>query len=176
MKQMNLIALMNYAWDQRKYVNYEQYATQSTNLISHAYVEIRSKAISYGHDEDKVFYALQDVYAFIINCDGDVLQGEYDAYVNFCRYAGIKALSVSDIKSLYARKTVNDLSASISYINSFRSYVDDSKFEALVLSFCYLALLGDKTMDENEYYILRCFFDKDYDYCPSDWATFKREW
>lgn len=37
-------------------------------------------------------------------------------------------------------------------------------------------LVGRQIFDENEYYILRCFFEDDsYDYCPSTWEQFKRE-
>ena len=49
-------------------------------------------------------------------------------------------------------------------------------YEAMVLAFCYLCLHGDKAMDENEYYILRCFFEQGVDYAPSSWQQFKDEW
>ena len=180
-RQMNMLTHMDKAWNEKRRLDVNTYQEHCKNLISHAYMELvkmykdfcRNKGQVY---KDEVFYMFQRIFVFIMKCDGEFLQGEYDAYVNFCRYAGIQALSVNDIKNLYARKSTNDLSESISYINSFRSYIDDSKFEALVLAFCYLSLLGDKSFDENEYYIIRCFFDRNYDYYPKDWATFKNEW
>ena len=108
--------------------------------------------------------------------DGDFLQGEYDAYCAFCKYAGIEQLSVNDVNSLYDRLTVDKVASNINAISSCRNQIDDNKYEAMVLAFCFLSLLGDTSFDENEYYIIRCFFLDDYDYCPSDWETFKREW
>ena len=57
-----------------------------------------------------------------------------------------------------------------------RESIEPDKYEALILAFCYLCLQGDKAMDENEYYILRCFFEKGYDYAPATWQQFKDEW
>ena len=46
----------------------------------------------------------------------------------------------------------------------------------MIQGFCHLIFLGDNAIDENEYYILRCFLDDAYDKYPSDWESFKREW
>ena len=102
-------------------------------------------------------------------------QGEYDAYVKFCELAGYQCLTVDECKSFYKRKTTSDLAESIRTIKNYRYNVSTNNYEAMIVAFCYLCLLGDKAMDENEYYIIRCFFDESEDYCPSDWATFKRE-
>lgn len=176
MKSMNLIHLMNYAWDDKTKTNAKEYAAKFRNLLSHAYVDILEKNKTMSSDYDKPFYAIQEICVFLMKCDDDFLQGEYDAYVNFCNYAGFQPLSVKDVTALHNRKTVTDLANDIAYIKSFRYYLDDNKYEALILSFCYLSLLGDNAFDENEYYIIRTFFDEGYDYCPYDWSTFKREW
>ena len=166
---MNLIHLMNYAWKQRQDKGKDALVIESRNLISHAY----AKMISYN---ENIFYAFQTVYVFIMLADGDFLQGEYDAYVKFCELAGYQCLTVDECKSFYKRKTTSDLAESIRTIKNYRYNVSANNYEAMIVAFCYLCLLGDKAMDENEYYIIRCFFDESEDYCPSDWATFKREW
>ena len=176
MRPMNLINLMNYAWDDKQKTSAKEYALKFRNLISHAYVDILEKNKNISSDYDRPFYAIQEICVFIIKCDDDFLQGEYDAYVNFCNYAKFQPLSVKDVTALRNRKTLQDLSNTIVYIKYFRTLLNDDKYEALILGFCYLSLLGDTAFDENEYYILRTFFDQGYDYCPSDWSSFKREW
>ena len=181
MKSMNLIHLMNYAWERRVEDGLETLQKHFTNLISHAYAKMsdicrREYEIQGREYNDFVFYVFQDLLVYIMKTDGDLLNGEYDAYKSFCNYAYVVPLSVNDVNALYQRKTVDDLVKRINYIKSFRREIDDNQYEAMILSFCYFCLLGDRAFDENEYYILRCFFDEDYDYCPKDWNTFKKEW
>ena len=76
------------------------------------------------------------------------------------------------IKGQGEEGTVED----IKLLNGLREFVDGDNYNAMVLGFCYLSLLGDTSFDENEYYIIRCFYDARYDYAPRDWAQFKREW
>jgi hypothetical protein len=51
--------------------------------------------------------------------------------------------------------------------------ITKESFEQFII---HLVEQGDKAMDENEYYILRCFFEAGYDYAPSTWQQFKDEW
>ena len=90
----------------------------------------------------------------IMLSDDDFLQGEYDAYCKFCKYANIEPLSVADCRSLYGRTSVDKLAENINFLSKLRDSIDSSKYEAMVLAFCYLCLQGDKAMDENEYYSL----------------------
>ena len=176
MKPMNLKDLMNYAWRERQNKNGEQFSTACMNLCSHAYAEING-IIGYNEEnQQKLFIAFQHLFVFVMKADNDFLQGEYDAYCKFSKWAGYTPLKVEEVNNLYNRLSVDTLVQDINFIASFRSQIDDNKYEALVLAFCYLSLLGDSSFDENEYYIIRCFFDNGYDYCPSDWATFKKEW
>ena len=178
---MNMISLMNYAWDQRQKVDAETYQDQCRNLLSHAYVELDSLYQEYCNqqnvkNEQIIFYTFQEIFVMIMLSDDDFLQGEYDAYCKFCKYANIEPLSVADCRSLYGRTSVDKLAENINFLSKLRDSIDSSKYEAMVLAFCYLCLQGDKAMDENEYYILRCFFEAGYDYAPSTWQQFKDEW
>jgi hypothetical protein len=180
-KSMNMISLMNYAWDQRQKVSAETYQEQCRNLLSHAYVDLNNLYADYCTSEgikndEIIFISFQHIFVFIMLSDGDFLQGEYDAYCKYCGFAGFKPLSVADCRSLYARLTVDDLAGDIGFISKLREATEPDKYEAMVLAFCYLCLQGDKEMDENEYYILRCFFEQGYDYAPSTWQQFKDEW
>ena len=65
---------------------------------------------------------------------------------------------------------------SIKLLTNLREFIDPENYEAMVQGFGYLCLSGDKAMDENEYYILRCFFEPGYDYAPESWEQFKKEW
>lgn len=181
MKPMNLVQLMNYAWDNRYSSTAEELQENVRNLISHAYVKydtiFRDYCARKGEVyDDRVFYAFQRIFVFVTNSDGDFLQGEYDAYVKYCNWACINPLSVDDCKALYNRTSVDVLSNDIRTLSALRDRIDDSVYEAMVVGFCFLSLLGDRAFDENEYYILRCFFKDGYDYCPSTWEQFKREW
>ena len=111
-----------------------------------------------------------------MKCDGEFLQGEYDAYCKFCKWAKIQALTVADVNALYSRTSVDRVIEDIKLINGLREFIDGDNYNAMVLGWCYLSLLGDGKFDENEYYIIRCFYDARYDYLPRDWAQFKREW
>ena len=176
MKPLNLITLMNYAWHERNKKNGDQYSEECMNLCTHAYAEIKDIIGYNSENEQKLFITFQHLFVFIMKSDNEFLQGEYDAYCKFSKWAKYKPLKVEEVNNLYKKLTIDNLVQDISYIASFRNRIDDGKYEALVLAFCFLSLLGDSSFDENEYYIIRCFFNKGYDYCPNDWETFKREW
>ena len=180
-ERMNLINMMNQAWQRKNEVSAEEYEIKVKNLISHAFVEIERMYVDFckskGYEyKDDVFYIFQRLFIYFIFTDGDFLQGEYDAYVKFCNWAKIEPLNVADCRSLNDRLTSQEIVNDIKLINAVRDAVDPENFTAMVQGFCYMSLLGDKSFDENEYYIIRCFFQSGYDYCPADWETFKREW
>ena len=180
-ERMNLISMMNQAWQRKNEVSAEEFEIKVKNLISHAFVEIERMYVDFckskGYEyKDDVFYIFQRLIIYFIFTDGDFLQGEYDAYVKYCNWAKIEPLTVDDCKNLYNRLSTEDIVNDIKLINGIRDSIDPVNFTALVQGFCYMSLLGDKSFDENEYYILRCFFQDGYDYCPADWETFKREW
>lgn len=180
-KSINMIDLCNLAWDRRTKLALSEYYTKTKNLLSHAYVEYKNMFIDFCRNkgqayEDQVFYIFQHILVFLMMCDDDFLQGEYDCYKTFCEYANFEPLTVDSVRPLYNRLTVDDLSKDISILRDLRGYLNDpDNYEAMVQGFCYFCLSGDKAMDENEYYILRCFFESG-DYCPDTWEQFKREW
>ena len=167
---INMIELCNLAWDRKSKLAPSEYYVKTKNLLSHAYVEC-GRIIG----REKVFVAFQRILVFLMLCDDDFLQGEYDCYKTFCDYAKYEALTVSDCRSLYNRLSVDDLTDEIATLVKLRDSIDPENYEAMVQGFCYFCLSGDKAMDENEYYILRCFFQGN-DYAPSSWDQFKREW
>jgi hypothetical protein len=167
---INMIELCNLAWDRKSKLAPSEYYVKTKNLLSHAYVEC-GRILG----REKVFVAFQRILVFLMLCDEDFLQGEYDCYKTFCDYAKYEALTVSECRSLYNRLSVDDLTDEISTLVRLRDSIDPENYEAMVQGFCYFCLSGDKAMDENEYYILRCFFQGS-DYAPSSWDQFKREW
>lgn len=173
---MNLVQMMNYAWDKRQSNSAEELECYVRNLLSHAHVDYDRIFRANGYPEDKAFYAIQTVLIFISLSDNDFLQGEYDAYVKYCNWAGIKPLTVADCRAFYERNTTQRLVDDISLLKSYRYQLGDDLYDSMVTAFCLISLLGDKAFDENEYYIIRCFFDEGIDYCPSNWEQFKREW
>ena len=167
---INMIELCNLAWDRKSKLAPSEYYVKTKNLLSHAYVEC-GRILG----REKVFVAFQRILVFLMLCDDDFLQGEYDCYKTFCDYAKYEALTVSDCRSLYNRLSVDDLTDEIATLVKLRDSIDPENYEAMVQGFCYFCLSGDKAMDENEYYILRSFFEA-CDYAPSTWDQFKREW
>ncbi len=179
--KMNLVNMMNIAWQRRQEYGHEEYEVRVKNLISHAFVEYERIYTDYCKEKgytykDEVFYIFQRLILYFQFTDGDFLQGEYDAYVKYCNWANIQPLTVADCRNLYNRLSTDDLINDIKLVNNLRDAINPENFEAMVQGFCYMALLGDKQLDENEYYILRCFFADGYDYCPSTWEQFKKEW
>lgn len=179
--RINMIELMNKAWNRRQEVSHDEYEVKIKNLISHSFVEYEKIFKDYCSRNGKsyneeVFIIYQHIFVFLMLSDGDFLQGEYDAYCKYCNWAGFQPLSVADSRALYNRLSVDDLVDDIKVLIDLREGIDPENYEAMVQGFCYLALAGDKEMDENEYYILRCFFESGYDYAPSTWEQFKKEW
>ena len=177
---INMIELCNLAWDRKSKLAPSEYYVKTKNLLSHAYVEYKNLFVDYcnrnGQEyKQNIFICFQHIMVFLMLCDDDFLQGEYDCYKIFCDYAKIEPLSVSDCRSLYNRLSVDDLIDDIAFLVKLRDNIDPENYEAMVQGFCYFALSGDKAMDENEYYILRSFFES-CDYAPSTWEQFKREW
>ena len=176
-----MISLMNLAWDRRQQCSVEQYEEYVKNLVSHSYVEYERMYRTYCAEqgtkyEDEIFYVYQHIFVFLMKCDGEFLQGEYDAYCKYCNWANIKPLTVDSVNKLYARLTTDDLLRDINLLVGLRSSIEAKNYESLVQGFCYFSLLGDKSFDENEYYIIKCFFEEGYDYVPSTWERFKKEW
>ena len=126
--------------------------------------------------KDDVFYLFQRLIIWHTMSDGDFLQGEYDAYCKYCDWARIQPLTVADCKNLASRLTVDEIVNDLQLVCGLRDSINPENFTALVQGFCYMSLLGDKQLDENEYYLLKCFFKKGYDYCPDTWDQFKKEW
>ena len=179
--RINMITIMNEAWKDRCNNTHDQFEVYVKNLLSHSYATIQSAYVDYcrsrgQEDDQRIFLAYQRVFIFLMLSDGDFLQGEYDAYCKFCNYAEIKPLTVSRIRELYNDWSIDVLIREITFLAGFRDALEPSDFSAMVRGFCFMSLCGDKSFDENEYYILRCFFDSDYDYVPSTWEQFKREW
>lgn len=180
-RRMNMIEHMNKAWSEKGRLDVNTFEEHCKNLVTHAYVELERIYKNYCSDKDQVykdevFYIFQRIFVFIMKCDGEFLQGEYDAYCKFCKWAKIQALTVADVNALYSRTSVDTVIEDIKLINGLREFIDGDNYNAMVLGWCYLSLLGDGKFDENEYYIIRCFYDARYDYSPRDWAQFKREW
>lgn len=181
MSSLNMIENMNKAWDEKQRLDLDTYKQHCKNLITHAFVELEkmykgycsNKGVEY---KDEIFYSFQRILVYIMKCDGEFLQGEYDAYCLICDWAGIEPLSVNDVNALYSRTTSDDVISDIDLITGVREYMNPDNYRAMVLSFCYLSLLGDGSFDENEYYIIRCFYKPGYDYVPSTWEQFKQEW
>lgn len=169
-KSMNMIDLCNLAWDRKNKFTPEEYYVKTKNLLSHAFVEY-SNLIG----KESTFYAFQHIIVFFMLCDDEFLRGEYDCYKTFCQYARYEPLSSDDCRNLYNRLTLDNLTDDIAKLAKLRDRIDPENYEAMVQGFAYFCLTGDKAMDENEYYILRCFFES-CDYAPNTWEQFKREW
>lgn len=179
--KIDLIQLMNVAWDKKQKCNADDFADKVKNLVSHSYVDYEKLHKDYcariGQEyKDEIFITFQHVFVFMMLCDGDFLQGEYDAYCKYCDWAGFKELTVEDCRALYGRLSVDDLIKDIALLVSYRDQIDPENYQAMVQGFCYLSLCGDNELDENEYYILRCFCEKGIDYTPTTWDQFKKEW
>jgi len=173
---------MNEAWEDMRQVSNDKNQEYVINLLSHSYVKIESiwkafcqkKGTEY---DSNTFYLFQQILVKLMLCDGDFLQSEYDCYCKFCHTAGVKPLSVADCKSFNNRTSVEKLGISIKMLNEMRGSIGEREFQAMVRSFCHFAFLSDKAIDENEFYIIRCFYQNAYgDYCPETWSRFKQEW
>ena len=173
--------MMNQAWDRKCNVSKQDFELRAKNLISHCFVEIENKYVAFCREKgseykDEVFYIFQRLIVYLTLSDGDFLQQEYDAYKVYCSWAHINALSVEECKTLYSRTSTDVIINDLKLIDGLRDSINGENYSSMVLGFCYMSLMGDKSFDENEYYILRCFFRSGYDYCPQTWEQFKREW
>ena len=179
--QLNMIDLMNEAWEDRFNYDSDTYQEYCKNLFSHAYVKIRNGFAEYCAQNnldsqnyvDTLFNVV--IIAFMI-IDGDFNEEEYSAYATFCNYAEITPYSYEECLAILAALTPELVVQSIQMLVGTRDIVGAEDWQSLVLGFCYLCLMGDKEMDENEYYLLSCFFEDGYDYKPESWDAFKAEW
>ena len=176
---MDFIALMNKAWRIKNEIGYERVQVEFKNLLSNSYVRIAEACANklIGNREvafNVIYKALEIVIIGIMKNDIDLLQGEYDAYIKFADSCNKKHYNSNEIRNMSL--TTDQISKAINVLTNYRYSISNEVYEGMVLAFCYLALLGDTAFDENEYYIIRCFFNSSLDYCPSDWETFKREW
>lgn len=174
-----MIADMNEAWKNLNAYSSQQNQEFVKNLVSHAFVAIDKAWSDYAKKngnkyEDDAFYVFQKIFVKFMLCDGEFLQSEYDCYCKFCNYAHVQPLSVADCRSLYNRVSVDQLVDNIAYLVRLRPGLGEDMYHAMVRGFCHFCLLSDHEMDENEYYILRCFYTSNE--APSSWAQFKNDW
>ncbi len=178
---INMITLMNEAWAARCQETHSVFEDQTKNLLTHAFVEyenltkrtLQQQGKSYHNGVFKIFESLM---AWLMICDGDFLQGEYDAYCKFCKWAGEYDKSPDELRALCNNTPIEDVIESIQALLAFRPYISGDNYRAMVKGFCYLSLAADKELDKNEYLLLNCFFEPGFDYAPRDWEAFKNEW
>lgn len=176
---MYMVNDMNEAWSDMKNYSNEKNQEYVRNLLSHTYVLMDDawKELSRKNRQtydDNAFYIFQKILVQFMLCDNEFLQSEYDCYCKFCLDAHFKPLTVDACKSLYNRTSIEELARNIAFVCSLRSAIGEREFHAMVRGFCHFCLLSDHKMDENEYYILACFYNSSEK--PATWAQFKKEW
>ena len=178
MKSINLIECMNFAWKKRNSLSSTEYKRQTFNLITHAFNGVYDAIDEFTGQEkfNKLFITFQHVFIYLMKCDDQFLQGEYDVYCDFCKWCKYNSLKVEEVNNLYKKLDTNIIIEDIRLILNHRNQIGDEKYNLLVLAFCCFSLLGDQSFDENEYYIIRCFLYSDIDVFPRNWETFKKEW
>lgn len=167
---MNLTNLLNVAWNARCNNSHEEAETQFKNLLSHGFVDMEKVLRqAFSNYDDDLFYMVQRILAHLIVSDGEYLQGEYDAYLKYCKWAGFKPLSVPELEKLGKAVNFDEFKKYAEIISATRQYIDEDHYECFVLSLCYMSLFGDKKIDENEYKLITWFLDKDKD----QWLNWK---
>ena len=172
---MNIVEILKEADHDRKKLSHEKNEMIFKNLLSHGYKrmeEVYKKTDpSYG---DTLFMAVQDLLIWIMFADNQLIQGEYDAYEEFCSWAKYEALSVKSVIERKNELTIDYLISVIKHIVQTRKHIPDDDYESFVKALCYMALFGDKDLDQEEYVLISCFFNEDVDYCPS-WEDYLKE-
>lgn len=172
---MNMITLMNEAWDDCNLYTHEQNEVSFKNLLSHGFAEMdrfyHKANPDYG---GRLFVLVQDLIIWFILADRELLRGEYDAYVKYCEWADIKPLSAKQIVERHEELDIEYIRKTVKHLSEARDYIPEDDYEAFVTSLCFLSLFGDKEVDKEEYGIIANFFNKAHDYCPS-WEKFKKE-
>lgn len=179
MEKLNMVEQIKNAMSERNRIPYETYKDHCKNLLTHSFVFIEKRFKEFckeRNDEykDQVFYCYQDILVYLMLCDGEFLQGEYDIYKLLCEWAGFDALSVNDIKALYERLTDTRVIESIKLVSAARPTMEDADYRALTSGLSYFAFAGDTEIDEKEYYILRTFYNPHFDEVPLTWNEFKK--
>ena len=167
---MNLTDLFQEAWDARCATSHEGAEVQFKNLLSHGFVAMEAtlKQVIDNYDED-LFYMVQRILAHFIVCDGEYLQGEYDAYLKYCDWAGFEPLSVRRLEELGHEVSFDEYKKYADIILATRPNVGERNYECFVLSLCYMSLFGDKKIDEMEYKLITWFLDPNKD----QWLSWK---
>ena len=174
---MDIVALFDEAWDLKRENTHERSEEMFKNLISHGFVAFEEffKDLLKDEYDDDLFYVIQKVLTYLIYADGDCLQGEYDAYVKYCDWAGFQACTVSELEQLYDDIDYDGLTDDLDVIIEYRDRIPEDDYRALVLGLCLFCFMGDDEIDEDEYAIVSFFLQQPEDYAP-DWETFKRDW
>ena len=145
------------------------------NLISHGYVKIKKLYQKVDKDYgDTFFNVTQDLVIWLMFADGQYSQMEYDAYYQFCEYAGFKPLSVTECSKRKKELGIDYIMSLVQHIVMTRHRIPDDDYESYVKSLCFLAVLGYKDLVKDEYTLISYFFNEETDYCPS-WEQFNQE-
>lgn len=172
---MNIIEMMNEAWEDRKTYSHEQNEISFKNLLSHGYVEMDKYYHSINKDYgDTLFLLIQDLLIWFILTDKEFLQGEYDAYAKYCEWADFEPLTSQQCVERYKKLDLEYIIKVVKHISATRGHIPEDDYAAFVTSLCFLSLFGDKEVDKEEYALISCFFTNEDDYCPT-WEKFRKE-
>jgi hypothetical protein len=173
--------LIEYAYKARRQFTPKEIGERAKNLVSHAFNEFEKlyidKAEKAGFTyNEKCFIVFQHLYIFLIMCDGNFYEEEYEAYKTFCEWARFKELSVEDFKNVYNKFTIEDIYNEIKELVSLRDQIDPENYSYFVSGLFYLVLVSKNSIHENEYNILVRLFEEEYDLIPLTYAEFKAKY
>ncbi len=177
---INLVNDLKWAYDYCKKHEVNTFTEAFKNLISHAFAEMEAEIKAVLTDKNQeytgfLFFLVQDILIFTMFSDCDLIKQEYDAYVKFCDWAGYRPLTPDELSKRLDEIEVDKIAEDIKFLLSMRELIDGSKFDSFVKGLCCFCFMGDRKLDENEYYILRSFYERDYDYKPETWEDCKAE-
>lgn len=124
---------------------------------------------------NQAFYTIQDLVIHLIYKDGQLTEGEYAAYEEFCHACVFDSLKKEEIAPYYLRLDQKELLLDTALVKSMRDMVSDpGKYQSFLQGLWSLAV-AERPLGEGEYRLVASFYDSEKDTLPLDYEEVKAQ-
>jgi hypothetical protein len=175
MESLNVVDVIKNARYFRDSYDTIRYNATISTYIRTAYSAYREYYQSRQLKADWAYMAINTILVSIMNADGCAFYEEYGVYYEIFNSMGRKTYSREEIERSHHQVTKEDAIKMANSLRDARYYVSDTQYYYLVLGLCMFAYLGERSMDSNEYNVIKALLDSSYDYVPSTLAEVNKE-
>lgn len=179
--KINLIECFNYAWQQKCSKSTEELKEEFLNQILPSYMnlyQLYTETLG-NHGEsynNEIFVYYTVIFMKMMMSDGEFLVGEYEFFQAFSEACGYDALAPETLMKRAVSVEKETYDNMISTFKQCRDAIGNEEYKQFIVALSFLALSGDKELDEEEFNCIISFLDEKKDVYPKTIKELKETW